>query len=464
MMIGIKDGMVMQRGADNSCAVTLFSELQLTGAEYYGAEGTKTALLEPAESAGAAASAAAEEKYGYLLRGIPVGGPYTVELLSADGMHTAFEHIYVGDVWILAGQSNMEGVGIFTPQDFAEPRDPHIRALFMTDVWGPARHPLHELWQAVDAVHHGVGRQQPNVGIGPGLAFARKMYALLGVPQGLLCCAHGGTDMGCWNPDLKIKGSASFYGAMLRRYRANGSNVRGMFWYQGCSDTHNEEQAAAFTKRMKYFVESCRTDMQQNLPIVQVQIARQAAPENAAESAAWTQVREQQRQMPDLIPDLDTISAVAYRLDDGIHLCSESQQLTGENAAESMYCLLYRSEPLRCGGILPGMRLAKAALAADRIRPWRTDLVLHFENVHGSLRAGSRALGFALADAQQHIMPNAIYDISLEGSTIRVRTEGIPRETLETCFLYYGYGRNPDCNVTDEKGYALPAFGPLCLK
>src|SRR5579885_1499438 len=48
------------------------------------------------------------------LTGVPVGGPYTINCLVQVGQNTStiqVNQVFVGDVWILAGQSNMEGVG-----------------------------------------------------------------------------------------------------------------------------------------------------------------------------------------------------------------------------------------------------------------------------------------------------------------------------------------------------------------
>ena len=45
------------------------------------------------------------------LSAIPVGGPYTVRILEKECMVAAITDILVGDVWLLAGQSNMSGCG-----------------------------------------------------------------------------------------------------------------------------------------------------------------------------------------------------------------------------------------------------------------------------------------------------------------------------------------------------------------
>jgi hypothetical protein len=50
----------------------------------------------------------------------------------------------------------------------------------------------------------------------------------------------------------------------------------------------------------------------------------------------------------------------------------------------------------------------------------------------------------------------------LEGNRATLRVVLPPLETT-TQSLYYGQGTNPYCNITDEAGRSLPAFGPLSL-
>ena len=63
---------------------------------------------------------------------------------------------------------------------------------------------------------------------------------------------------------------------MQRRYKANGSHVRGMFWYQGCADAF-DGTADTFEERMLSFIASFRNDFGL-IPIIQVQLARVVHP------------------------------------------------------------------------------------------------------------------------------------------------------------------------------------------
>jgi sialate O-acetylesterase len=81
------------------------------------------------------------------LADIPLGGPYCVELrLKTEAGEfaekTSIYDVLVGDVWILAGQSNMQGVGNI--ENTAEP-NPLVHLYSMGYKWRIAKDPLHLL-------------------------------------------------------------------------------------------------------------------------------------------------------------------------------------------------------------------------------------------------------------------------------------------------------------------------------
>src|SRR5690554_4910306 len=86
------------------------------------------------------------------LAAIPVGGPYRVDLavLDADGERLAeasIHQVLVGDLWILAGQSNMQGVG--NQRDMETP-DPQVHVFRMNHTWQLADEPIHNLAESPD--------------------------------------------------------------------------------------------------------------------------------------------------------------------------------------------------------------------------------------------------------------------------------------------------------------------------
>ena len=273
---GLFEHCVLQRTGEDVCDAVIEGVCAGSGAVL----ATVRSNGRPVKGFGKDAVAIGQAKRGRFkarLAGLPVGGPYDIEL-SIGSQRAKVRDVMVGDVWLLAGQSNMEGNGLLRD---ALPSHPKVRAFYMTDRWGVARDPLHNPFDAVDAVHpkllvaQKVVRQPKYVtGVGPGRAFALEMLRRTGVPQGLIPCAHGGTTMDQWDPAQKKLGGESLYGALIRRFTKNGSRVAGLLWYQGESDAL-ANQLAQYVQKMLRLVRSFRKDLgQAALPIVMSQIAR----------------------------------------------------------------------------------------------------------------------------------------------------------------------------------------------
>lgn len=440
-LIGLQSGMVMQRDRHDRSDITLHSDTPLTDATYRGNTSGRLTLTPLTDG-------------NYRLQGIPVGGPYTVCLNG-----TEFSDVYVGDNWLLAGQSNMAGVGHTTPRDCADLGEPSVRAFYMTDHWDTANHPLHETGRAVDKVHTaviGAGATNYEACVGPGLAFARRLRELTGVPQGLICCAHSGTSMWQWSEELAhLGGDGSLYGAMLRRFRVCGSHVRGLFWYQGCNET-GADTHTVFTERMTSFFAACRRDFGTDLPIVQVQIGRVTNRTVPLEEDFWDSVQEQQRTMDQKIRNLSTLSVLSLPLDDAIHLSSDSQRHLGTEAGEAMYCLLYPDAPQGC---LPPPAVESITLEPGPFNRWAM-VRIRYRNLHGSLTAIGRPSGFSIIEAEGQSPFQHVHDIRIHENEVLLLCDRMPEDVLGGR-LYYGKGANPYANITDEKGRDLPAMGPI---
>ena len=385
------------------------------------------------------------------LEGLKTGGPYEIALrINFCGKtleETAATDVLVGDVWILAGQSNMEGLGWL--KDKLPPMK-QVRAFYMTDDWDVAVDPVHTLWCARDPVHGGnpaAPRIQPkqHTGVGPGVAFGQALYKQTGVPQGMLACGHGGTRMIQWDPAKKNQGGRSLYGAMCRRVRKNGGAVAGVFWYQGCSDT-SPEAVVCYTARMAKFVRSMRRDFKDpRLPVVTVQISR-LAQEGASEG--WDSIREQQSRLPAAIPNLATVPAIDLPLGDGIHLSGEGQHVLGRRAAQAMRVL---REGRKAG--LPPIEVRDIQVKPNPVSN-QADIVVRFRHVDGVLISAGLPTGFNLEEFSQRP-----YRTDLHGDQAILHVDCAVE--LATGSVSYGRGFDPHCNITDQAGRSLPAFGPL---
>lgn len=390
------------------------------------------------------------------LRGLPVGGPYDISLEVKDSAGNIADSLQirdvcVGDVWLLGGQSNMEGIGLL--KDAAK-ADKNVRAFFMDDKWGVAKDPIHDLSVAVDQVHldlcGGVPAvRAPEVGVGPGVAFGQGMEKLTGVPQGLIACGHGGTSMTQWNPALKKLGSKSLYGAMIRRFRKNGEKVAGLVWYQGCSDAFGSaEDVKLFTRRMKTFVSSVRRDCgQKNLPVAMVQISRTSG---SSAGVPWNSIQDQQRRLQHIIPHCAVVPAIDLSLDDGIHISGKDQNRLGARLAQAMHVLKQGAR----AGRMP-ITLGKISKIEER---GTITIKVGFNNVAGKLKSNDRPAGFCLRDTVDNL--NSIFDVQLKGDCAYIRTVNT-KLSMANKVLHYGEGTDPYCNITDEADRSLPVFGPV---
>ena len=88
------------------------------------------------------------------LTGVPVGGEYTLELqLVRDRAvvgRASVSRLLVGDIWITAGQSNMDGCGKLIG---LEPPSRYVHAYYFDDRWDTAADPLCWYNEAVDPIH-----------------------------------------------------------------------------------------------------------------------------------------------------------------------------------------------------------------------------------------------------------------------------------------------------------------------
>lgn len=404
------------------------------------------------------------------LDGIPMGGPYRVELQIRDAggarvlEHTGVQRVYVGDLWILAGQSNMQGCGDMI--DVEEPV-PYVHTFESRYRWAVAEEPLHRLNESPNAVHHRIfnpkitaeeiekarnAPRQPNPkGSGMGLPFARELYARTGVPIGLVPCAHGGTSMDQWDPARAGEGGNSLYGSMLDRFRAVGGKVKGVLWYQGESDASPGAQPA-FRDKMTRFVAAVRKDFNDPaLPFYMVQISRVTA--LALDVGAWCAIREDQRVLGETIPGVVTISAIDLDLDDLIHIGTQGLKRLGQRAAVIADRELFGNTKVTTGPRLVSVTVPDPRQGIVRVR---------FEGVNGSLRPAQHVAGFQLRTADGKPGPD-FYDVFVDPKAPDTLVCQVWGELPPNLQLWYGHGLNPYCNLIDELDMAAPAFGPIPL-
>lgn len=257
---------------------------------------------------------------------LKTGGPYALDFrVLRQGREVARARrtgILVGDLYLLAGQSNMVGraplEGVLTP-------DPRVHMLAAEDVWMVAKEPVHEQRTRPDKVQ---------IGAGLGLSFARDMVRRTGVPVGLIPCARGGTSLEQWNPAHKPQLRRSLYGNLLARARLAGGPFKAMLWYQGEAEASSPKLAATYLERFEKLVGSFRADLAQpDLPVYFAQLSIHPVDPKPDMVVGWNLVREAQRQAAARIPNTGMVATLDFTLTDPIHLDGPSLQALGRRFA-----------------------------------------------------------------------------------------------------------------------------------
>lgn len=394
------------------------------------------------------------------LTGLPPGGPYRLTLQCGQEK-ASVNSFFVGDVWLLAGQSNMYGVGNLSGRAKSHRL---VRAFSMRREWRLAKDPLHIRTESPDVCHHKgqqCSRNEAEIerrgitGTGPGVFFAREMLARTGVPQGLICTAHGGTNMRQWNPSERGKGGTSFYASMLASVAATGQPVAGMLWYQGESDT-GPPAVSRYTTRMIKLVRSVRQDLRlPRLPWVMAQLARRFA-RPRSDARFWNSIQEQQRLLSESIQNLETVATIDLPMDDHIHVGAAGFPQLGTRMASAMLGILSETRTRR---IRPPRIRKIRSHSCKESDAWMVEV--EFDRSGGSLLSAGEPAGFSIMDATGKPL-SIIYRVTLHNNIARLHLGDFP--VSGKMRIGYGLGFCPVCNIMDSRGFSLPVFGPLPLE
>lgn len=218
--------------------------------------------------------------------------PYTIRFSESGGEELTISDVLVGEVWLAAGQSNMEmpmqGFNC-QPVEGAGPdvarsgllRD-RVRMAYV--VRGDEYEPQERIagpWMVASPENTAHFSAQ-------GFYFARELNALLDVPVGILCVAYGGTQIEGWLPREVLDRYGYDFEAMkaepdrLPAYRYStkyysmicplrGYTIRGFLWNQGESNVGNPEHYCELLTEMVAQWRSDWGDTEAALPFYQTE-------------------------------------------------------------------------------------------------------------------------------------------------------------------------------------------------
>ena len=208
--------------------------------------------------------------------------PYSLQVQYAGKTVLKLAKVYVGDVFVAAGQSNMElnyvqyyenatynfGNGLITTGDLPKPLvDDNVKFVIANHDVEDTDFPLSAVNQSADAWLTADSTNSLHLSY-PAQQFAMQLRAKHpNVPIGIIQTAWGGT------PIRRHVQGGDIYANHIAPLK--GFHVAGVLWYQGCDDANNYGTALQYESQMTTLINQYRNVFgRKDLPFLYVQLAR----------------------------------------------------------------------------------------------------------------------------------------------------------------------------------------------
>jgi sialate O-acetylesterase len=413
----------------------------------------------------------------------PAGGPFALAVAASNTIR--LEDVWVGDVWVAAGQSNMEwtlDAAEGGAAEIAQADHPWLRFLRATRV--TSRFPLADV--ATDGWKACTPETAPKVSA-VAFFFARHVRERQPVPIGVIDASWGGAPLSAftplttlasdpalqpailhwsrmadrhattlleiekekrdleaaaararergqepslprWRPGLEAWSPAGIYNAMIAPLTPHA--IRGVIWYQGESDA-SPERAPVYARLFEETIRSWRRAWGVGeFPFLFVQLASwTAGPGNA-----WPELREAQRRT---LSVASTAMAVTIDVGNPTDIHPRDKKTVGTRLALAARAVAYGETLVHSG---PLFRQATFEGAAARV---------YFDHAEGlTTREGAPVAGFEIAGPDGRYVPA---QARIEGATVVVSAAGVEAPRA----VRYGWADNPAVSLYNAAG--LPA-------
>lgn len=278
------------------------------------------------------------------------GGPFVMTF--DDGEKTTVNDVYMGEVWLCSGQSNMEmpmkgylGQPVIGSTEIISTANPNIPIRMFTVKKKISKEPL----DSVSGYWAKNNSSEVANFSATAYFFGLQLYKSLNVPIGLINTSWGGSKIEAWMPedtlkhfadvslkhltnDVKIK-TPQHYACLLHNgmlFPLKNFTIKGVIWYQGESNASKYKQ---YIGLQTSFVNYLRTLFNnKKLPFYYVQIA----PHRGSDANSVVLMRETQMMLERSIP----YSGMAVLTDCGEKMCIHpaKKNIAGERLA---YLALY---------------------------------------------------------------------------------------------------------------------------
>jgi len=375
------------------------------------------------------------------------GGPFPMTIAGQQTVE--LKEVYVGEVWLCSGQSNMNWSVSYTQDAGKLPLDQTYPLLRLQKYRGTGYAPNHPPgryagWQPAH-------KKAVLDFSGTGYFFGAALQEKLQVPVGLIHAAVDATGIQEWTPGAKLQelklGAADVENHYVKQVRAaQPFAIRGAIWYQGEGNASKDPFNIGYQRRLSALIEGWRSDWGQgDFPFLYVQLPRIGfgadqvhngklpTAEQKEIVGEWARVRDEQRQVLSMQPNVGM--AVYYEHTTGM-LHPPQKRQAGERLALAARALVY-GEKIEYSGPL----FESASRQGDEV-------VVRFKHAAGLTAKDGVPRQFEAAGADGKF---TAVKARLDRETIRLDVTGVPGELT----VRYAHREWPDGNLLNAAG--LPA-------
>jgi sialate O-acetylesterase len=438
------DGLVLQQGS--KCPIWGTADPEETVSVNFNFEGKQLSTLSKADKDGKWSGT-------ILLDGTPPegfraksGGPYEITIKGKNTV--TIKEVYVGEVWLASGQSNMEQA-VNSTNNSAEAvknsKNPKIRLFTVERIAADKPQDTVPVIEKAGQQIKGkwVECNPDNVGSFSAVAyyFAKKLQKDLDVPVGIIHSSWGGTASEEWtsmkvldeHPEHKGKHprQSKLYNGMIAPLIPYA--IKGVIWYQGES---NAGRSDLYRSGFPLMIENWRNDWKQgDFPFLFVQLAPFMAINKEPADSDWARLRESQLMTSQKTKN--TAMAVITDVGDEKDIHPRQKAPVGERLALAAEALAY------------GKKIEYSGPQFDKLTIDGNKAVLSFTHLGGGLsKKGDTLTGFTIA-GEDKVFHNA--EAEIKGDTIIVSSKDVEKPVA----VRFGWSNYPVVNLWNKAD--LPA-------
>ncbi len=387
-----------------------------------------------------------DERFCVYLPPESAGGPYSMRI-TLNGETVILQNILVGDVFLAAGQSNMELTCKDTEDIEIIPND-SIR--FFTEGHN-CNETLSEIYYNKTPWKMCNGQTAADFSA-IGYCVAHILQETVGVPIGVVACNKGASRVDAWTkPEIVNK---TEYQKMIEIKNNNyymfhfnhdswlytnkllpivPYTVKGVLWYQGESNSQTDE-GIYYCELLRIMIENWRELWNDNLPFYQVQLMPYSGEETDIDMAV---IRLQQALAAERIPNVFLTTLVNTNEANNIHPAKKAK--ISRALANSVLSSQYGYDMEYCGPVVNHIEKTKDAV------------ILHFTHAEGLCIAGNKLQDVYLYDKNGI---ECAFDYKIEDDCLKLFGPQV-ENSIE---IYFGYRNSPEHNLYNSAGFLASPF------